>query len=218
MMEPAKDVGGDLYDVFRSERGALYFTIGDVSGKGVPAALFMARTMDMVRVVSRLLRAGGAQDIDPAEIVAHVNDELCQNNANAMFVTLLVGRLDAHSGNLVYCCAGHPAPMHLTASAEPFELPCVRGAPLGLVHGRSYHDQSVQLARGDTLYAYTDGITEAENQHFDCFGEARLAEALRSCRGADSRSLVAGVNDAVRRFAAGTPPSDDITAIAIRRL
>ena len=78
IMEPAQDVGGDLYDVFRSERGALYFTIGDVSGKGVPAALFMARTMDMVRVVSRLLRAHGAQDIGPAEIITHVNNELCR--------------------------------------------------------------------------------------------------------------------------------------------
>jgi sigma-B regulation protein RsbU (phosphoserine phosphatase) len=218
IMEPAQDVGGDLYDVFRSERGALYFTIGDVSGKGVPAALFMARTMDMVRVVSRLLRADGAQDIDPAEIVAHVNQELCQNNGNAMFVTLLVGRLDAHTGDLVYCCAGHPAPLRLSASAGPFELPCVRGAPLGLVAGRTYHDQSMQLARGETLFAYTDGITEAENRNFECYGEERLADALRRVRGADSRSLIAGVAEAVRQFAAGNPPSDDITAIAIRRL
>jgi sigma-B regulation protein RsbU (phosphoserine phosphatase) len=218
IMEPAQDVGGDLYDVFRSERGALYFTIGDVSGKGVPAALFMARTMDMVRVVSRLLRADGAKDIDPAEIIAHVNQELCQNNANAMFVTLLVGRLDAHSGDLVYCCAGHPAPLRVSASTEPSELPCVRGAPLGLVPGRTYHDQSMLLARGETLFAYTDGITEAENRDFECYGEERLADALRSVRGADSRSLIAGVAETVRQFAAGNPPSDDITAIAIRRL
>ncbi len=218
MMEPAQDVGGDLYDVFRSERGALYFTIGDVSGKGVPAALFMARTMDMVRVVSRLLRAGGARDIDPAEIVAHVNDELCQNNASAMFVTLLVGRLDARSGDLVYCSAGHPPPWHLPASAEPIELPCVPGVPLGLAPGRPYHDQGMLLARGETLFAYSDGITEAENRDYECFGEARLAAALRPLHGADSRSVIASVAGAVRQFAAGTPPSDDITAIAIRRL
>jgi len=218
LMEPAKDVGGDLYDVFRSERGALYFTIGDVSGKGVPAALFMARTTDLVRVVSRLLRADGAQDIEPAEIVAHVNQELCQNNANSMFVTLLVGRLDAHSGDLVYCCAGHPPPLRQGASTGPVELPCARGTPLGLVPGRGYQDQSVQLAHGETLFAYSDGITEAENRDFECFGEERLAEALRSCRGADSQSLIAGVIGAVRQFAAGNPPSDDITAIAIRRL
>jgi len=218
VMEPAKDVGGDLYDVFRSERGALYFTIGDVSGKGVPASLFMARTTDMVRVVSRLLRAEGTQDIGPAEIVAHVNRELCQNNTNLMFVTLLVGRLDAHSGDLVYCCAGHPAPLRLAASAGPVELPCVRDAPLGLVPGRTYHDQSMLLARGETLFAYTDGITEAENRDLECFGEERLADAMRSCRGADSRSLIAGVVAAVRQFAAGNPPSDDLTAIAIRRL
>jgi len=218
IMEPAQDVGGDLYDIFPSERGALYFTIGDVAGKGVPAALFMARTMDMVRVVSRLLRAEGTQDIDPAEIVAHVNDELCQNNANSMFVTLLVGRLDAHSGQLVYCCAGHPAPLRLAASAEPSELPCVRGVPLGLARGRPYHDQSMLLARGETFFAYTDGISEAENRDSECFGEARLAVALSRGRGADSRSLIAGVSEAVRQFAAGRAPSDDITAIAIRRL
>jgi sigma-B regulation protein RsbU (phosphoserine phosphatase) len=211
-------VGGDLYDVFRSERGALYFTIGDVSGKGVPASLFMARTMDMVRVVSRLLRADGTQDIGPAEIVAHVNNELSQNNANLMFVTLLVGRLDARSGDLVYCSAGHPSPMRLAASEGPFELPCVRAAPLGLTPERTYRDQSVLLARGDTLFAYSDGISEAENRDHECFGEERLADALRSCRGADSRSLIAGVVEAVRQYAAGTPPSDDITAIAIRRL
>jgi sigma-B regulation protein RsbU (phosphoserine phosphatase) len=135
-----------------------------------------------------------------------------------MFVTLLVGRLDAHTGDLVYCCAGHPAPLRLSASAGPFELPCVRGAPLGLVAGRTYHDQSMQLARGETLFAYTDGITEAENRNFECYGEERLADALRRVRGADSRSLIAGVAEAVRQFAAGNPPSDDITAIAIRRL
>jgi sigma-B regulation protein RsbU (phosphoserine phosphatase) len=218
LMEPAKDVGGDLYDVFRSERGALYFSIGDVSGKGVPAALFMARTMDMVRVVSRLLRAGGAEDIGPAEILMHVNDELCQNNASLMFVTLLVGRLDARSGDLVYCSAGHPAPMRLASSEGPFELPCVRAAPLGLTPGRTYRDQSVLLARGETLFAYSDGISEAENRDYECFGEERLADALRGCRGVDARSLIAGVIEAVRQYAAGTPPSDDITAIAIRRL
>ena len=218
VMEPAQDVGGDLYDVFRSARGALYFTIGDVSGKGVPAALFMARTVDMVRVVSRLLRASGTQDIGPAEIVAQVNHELCQNNANAMFVTLLVGRLDAHSGDLVYCCAGHPAPLRIGSSGDPFELPCVRGVPLGVAAGRPYHDQSAVLARGETLFAYSDGITEAQNRNYECFGEARLSDALRRGRGADSRSLIAGVAGAVRQFAAGSPPSDDITAIAIRRL
>jgi len=218
LMEPAMDVGGDLYDVFRSERGALYFTIGDVSGKGVPAALFMARTMDMVRVVSRLLRADGAQDIGPAEIMKHVNNELCQNNASLMFVTLLVGRVDAHSGDLVYCSAGHPSPLRLAASEGPFELPCVRAAPLGLTPGRIYRDQSIVLGRGETLFAYSDGISEAENRDHECFGEERLAEAMHRIRGADSRSLIAGVVEAVREFAAGTPPSDDITAIAIRRL
>jgi sigma-B regulation protein RsbU (phosphoserine phosphatase) len=218
IMEPAQDVGGDLYDVFRSARGALYFTIGDVSGKGVPAALFMARTVDMVRVVSRLLRADGTQDIGPAEIVAHVNHELCQNNANAMFVTLLVGRLDAHSGEFVYCCAGHPAPLRLEASGESFELPCVRGVPLGVAPGRPYRDQSAVLARGETLFAYSDGITEAQNRNYECFGEARLAEALRRGRGAEARSLIDCVAVAVRQFVAGSPPSDDITAVAIRRL
>jgi len=218
LMEPAKDVGGDLYDVFRSEPGALYFTIGDVSGKGVPAALFMARTMDMVRVVSRLLRADGAQDIGPAEIVTHVNNELCQNNASLMFVTLLVGRLDTRSGDLVYCSAGHPAPLRLAAAEGPFELPCVPGTPLGLRPSRTYQDQRAQLGRGETLFAYTDGISEAENHDQECFGEERLAEAMSRTRGTDSRSLIAGVIEAVREFAAGTPPSDDITAIAIRRL
>ena len=218
LMEPAQDVGGDLYDVFRSKRGALYFSIGDVSGKGVPAALFMARTMDMVRVVSRLLRAEGAQDIDPAEIITHVNNELCQNNANLMFVTLLVGRLDARSGDLVYCSAGHPSPLRLAPSEGPFELPCVRSAPVGLTPGRTYQDQSMRLGRGETLFAYSDGISEAENRDHECFGEERLAEAMARIRGTDSRSLIAGVIEAVREFAAGTPPSDDITAVAIRRL
>ena len=218
VMEPAQDVGGDLYDVFRSERGALYFTIGDVSGKGVPAALFMARTTDMVRVVSQLLRADAAQDISPAAIIEHVNNELCQNNASLMFVTLLVGRLDARSNEFVYCSAGHPAPLRLAASEGPFELPCVRAAPLGLKPGRTYQDQSVQLDRGEMLFAYSDGISEAENRAQECFGEERLAEAIRRIRAADSRSLIAGVIEAVREFAAGNPPSDDITALAIRRL
>lgn len=218
VMESAQDVGGDLYDVFRSRRGALYFTIGDVSGKGVPAALFMARTVDMVRVVSRLLRAEGDQDIGPAEIVAHVNHELCQNNANAMFVTLLAGRLDPHSGELVYCCAGHPSPLRLDASGEPVELQCEHDLPLGVMPGRPYRDQSAVLARGETLFAYSDGITEAQNRDCEFFGEARLSEALRRGRGADARSLIDCVTAAVRQFAAGSPPSDDITAIAIRRL
>src|SRR5882724_402618 len=172
---PALEVGGDLYDVFRAADGSLCFFIGDVSGKGMTAALFMARAKSIIRIVTELMPSGGAP-ADPAEIIARVNRELCLNNDSMMFVSLFFGIL-APGGALTYCSAGHNPPYRLT---ENTVLPVENtgGMVLGVKPGAIYTAGALNLAPGDSLYLYTDGVTEAFNDTEEMFGEERLETVL----------------------------------------
>jgi serine phosphatase RsbU (regulator of sigma subunit) len=215
-MEPAREVGGDLYDFFHLDQGELCFLVGDVSDKGLPAALFMARTMDIVRVVTRLLRGKDGSAPRPDEIIACVNLELCQNNASCMFVTLFFGMLDPRSGVLRYCNAGHNPPYVVDAGGATKVLDGVRSAPLGVKADIAFRTPSVTLARGETLFVYSDGITEAMNAAGDFYTERRLERALCACAGRNSEEVVASVITSLGEFVGGVPQSDDITAMAIR--
>lgn len=209
-MLAAKDVGGDFYDFFPIDDHRMGFTIADVSGKGVPAAIFMA--------VSRtLIKATGLQDKPTNECMSTVNDILCDESVGSMFVTVFYGIYDLQTGHITFTNAGHNPPYILKAngSVEALQAPC--NLVLGAVPGVPFTCNTLELEPGDTLFMYTDGVTEAENKNHDQFGESRLEEALAECKGADSKHIVDTVNAKVKEFINGAAQSDDITQLVIRR-
>jgi len=214
-MEPAREVGGDLYDFFDVGDGELCFLVGDVSDKGLPAALFMARTMDIVRVVTRLMRGPGQSAPEPADIIECVNRELCQNNASCMFVTLFFGVLDPRSGRLRYCNAGHNAP-YVAGAGGARALESARGVPLGVKSGSAYRTFEATLAPEETLFVFSDGVTEAMNASREFYGEGRLERVLAACSGRASEDVIDSVVASVADFVGDAARSDDITAMAIR--
>src|SRR5579872_2746786 len=170
-MIPAREVGGDLYDVVRLDDNRVAITIGDVCGKGVPASLFMAITQTVMRLV---VRSGHdlKTEIDSA------NNLLVANNREEMFTTLFCGVLDEPSGTLTYCNCGHNPPLVLHKGATSFEPLRACGPPLGMVDGIGYKPRSIALAPGDLLLLYTDGVTEAEDAKAAQFGMERLEQAI----------------------------------------
>ena len=202
---PAKEVGGDLYDFFiRSEK--LFFCIGDVSGKGVPAALVMSSTLSLFRNIANY-------EDDLAKIVRSINMATCDGNDTMMFVTFFAGVLDLHSGRLLYCNAGHNKP--LIVSDSIIELPAKPGLPLGISEDESYEVEECTLPVGDTLFLYTDGLTEAMNGQRKQFGKERLEKKLR--RADNCKELAEEITQAVQQFAGKAPQSDDLTMLAICR-
>ncbi len=216
-MEPAREVGGDLYDFFVTEDGKLCFLVGDVSGKGMPAALFMARTKSLIRITTELMRARHGASAGPAEIIARVNRELCQDNSDMMFVTLFFAMIEPATGELEFCNAGHNAPYRLNGkTVETIEGG--KGIILGVRPDAVYSTGRLALAPGDGVYLFTDGVTEANNAAEELFGETRLEAVLRAADGAPCAEIVNSVAYAVRGFVGDALPSDDITMLAIRRL
>jgi len=215
MMEPAREVGGDLYDFFDGADGSFYFLIGDVSGKGVPAALFMARTKNLVRLITRMARAEDGSALAPSEIVSMVNRELCQDNAGLMFVTLFFGVMRPDCGDVSFCNAGHNPPYHLHDTRAE-QLPTAKGRAIGLRRNSAYETVTLSMSPGDLLYLYSDGITEAVDMSGELFSEWRLEQALLSTSAASANVVVGAVADAVRRFVGAAQQADDITALAIR--
>jgi sigma-B regulation protein RsbU (phosphoserine phosphatase) len=216
-MEPAREVGGDLYDFFVTEDGKLCFLVGDVSGKGMPAALFMARTKSLIRITTELMRARHGASAGPAEIIARVNRELCQDNSDMMFVTLFFAMIEPATGELEFCNAGHNAPYRLNGkTVETIEGG--KGIILGVRRDAVYSTGRLALAPGDGVYLFTDGVTEANNAAEELFGETRLEAVLGAADGAPCAEIVKSVAYAVRGFVGDALPSDDITMLAIRRL
>lgn len=207
-MEPARSVGGDFYDYFFIDDHRLAFAIGDATGKGVPAALFMA--------VSRtLIRATAMRGLSPDECLAFVNDTLSAESTGSMFVTCFYGVLDTRTGLLEFCNAGHNPPMllHGNGHVEPTEL--AGGFMLGAFAGAAYRAGQLQLGPGDTLVLFTDGVTEATDVADEQYGDERLAACLAQHVGASAEDLVRAVVGDVLQFAAGAPPFDDTTVLAI---
>ena len=215
-MEPAREVGGDLYDFFRMEDGRLGFLVGDVSGKGMPAALFMAHTKSLIRIASELMRAPDGSVASPAEIVTRVNRELCQDNNDMMSVTMFFAVLAPATGEMTYCNAGHNPPYRLGV-ATLAAIDDAKGSILGVIPDAGYETGRLSLEPGETIYLFTDGVTEANNAADELFAEARLEAVLRGVAGQTSAEVVKSVSAAVREFVGSGLPSDDITMMAVRR-
>lgn len=221
MLHPAKVVGGDLYDYFirRSYTDAdgahdyLFFIIGDVSGKGVPAALIMS-------VVCRLFRNVSRRSTDAARIAGSINASLTEGNDENMFCTVFVGVLNLATGHLDYCNAGHNAPIILRTGKQPEFLASDKvQLPLGVDSTYLYTADSLQLDKDTRLFLYTDGVTEAENAQKELFGDENLIKAVQAARHCTSmKMLVANVLASVRDFTKGSEQSDDLTMLCLKRL
>jgi serine phosphatase RsbU (regulator of sigma subunit)/CHASE2 domain-containing sensor protein len=209
-MIPAREVGGDLYDIVKLDGNRVVITIGDVCGKGVPASLFMAITQAVMRVVVR-----SGQDLQ-AEVNA-ANKVLAADNREDMFTTLFCGVIDVSAGTMTYCNCGHNPPLVLRRGESTFEPLRNCGPPLGIVDDISYVPRSIALAPGDMLFLYTDGVTEAENSQSAQFGMNRLEQAILEMRGHPARRVAEHVVKRVAEFAKGAPQSDDITCVAVVR-
>lgn len=209
LLEPAKEVGGDLYDFFFIDEKRLFFAIGDVSGKGVPSALMMA-------VTRTLLKAKMERDIDLAETISQVNNDLCDGNEMVMFVTAFCGILDIETGILEYCSAGHNPPYILRKDGRVEKVPSTRGVALGVVRDLTYGKATVLLNRGDVIVTYTDGVTEAANMTKDLYNDERLQACLAQTKGFEATQIVEAVFQDVKKFADGAPQSDDITLLVLR--
>lgn len=207
MLVPAKEVGGDLYDFF-IENEKLYFIIGDVSGKGIPASLVMA-------VTCRLFRTVASHVSDPSEIVASLNNALAESNESNMFCTFFLGILDLQSGELLYCNAGHNAPLLVAPDGAVRPIDVNPNLPLGVIAGFPYVTQKMILEKGTKLFLYTDGVTEAENPLKELYSDARLKDVL-AIAGGNARDIVESVKSSVDTYAAGTEQSDDITILCLK--
>lgn len=206
LLVPAKEVGGDLYDFFiRNEH--LFFCVGDVSGKGVPASLVMAVTRSLFRTLA-------GREKGPVEIVTQMNNSMSDMNESNMFVTLFCGVLDLKTGVLEYCNAGHNSPLIFTDNIA--KLPVEPNLPLGIVQDFTYKGQSIEIKHDDALCLYTDGVTEAENIHHELFGDARLEAVLHQRRSAMDH--LKAIKTAVTEFVGEAPQSDDITLLFIHYL
>jgi adenylate cyclase len=212
LLEPAQEVGGDLYDAFMLDEDRLCFMIGDVSGKGVPASLFMALTKTLSKTLAR------REHVPVDELLRTVNGEISRENAAAMFVTAIIGIVDARSGEVELGNAGHNAPILLPSTASPRELDGAGGPPLCVDEEFPYARQRLKLHAGDTLLLITDGVSEAENHHQAHYGAARALECFAGARPADAAEACVKLHADVRKFTAGAPPSDDLTIMAIRFL
>lgn len=210
-MTPAKDVGGDFYDFFRIDDDHIGFVIADVSGKGIPAAIFMA--------VSRtLIRATGIKGDSPARCISYSNKLLAAESVDCMFVTVFYGIYQLSTGEMTYCNAGHNPPYLLKHNGEVEALPLAVDPMVGAIDGIDFHEGHVLLERGDALVMFTDGVTEAMNPTFEEFGEERLVDTLEEITLHNCQQIVDAIKADVSAFAAEAEQSDDITVMAIKRL
>ena len=204
---PAKEVGGDLFDFYIREN-KLFFCVGDVSGKGVPASIVMAMTRSIFRSFTSYLDS-------PAQIVTQMNDSLSgEGNDQSMFVTLFLGVLDFATGELKYCNAGHNAPVLLSVVSR--QLSVLANLPLGVLAGFEYQEQVAKMKIGDTLFLYTDGLTEAENSVHEQFGEEQMVERLRVMGDRLPKDIIDAMRQAMAEFVGEAEQSDDLTMFAIK--
>jgi sigma-B regulation protein RsbU (phosphoserine phosphatase) len=214
LLEPAKEVGGDVVDHFRIGDDLLVLTLGDVSGKGAAAALMMARTHASFRAIAARPDAASLFRA-PEEAAGLVNASLSDGNSSCMFVTMLLAAFDGHAGRLSYVRAGHVPPLLRRAGGAIEQLDALGGLPFGLMEQGVYKSAIVDLCAGDELLVLTDGITEATHPSGDLFGEDRVAEFIARGRLSGTALLQRLLAD-VREFEAGRPQSDDIAAILLK--
>lgn len=208
ILEPAKDVGGDLYDFFFIDDDHICFTIGDVSGKGVPAALFMA-------ITRTLIKTRAVEGVSPDSIMSGVNRDFAMDNPSMMFVTLFFGILNTRTGQLTYSNGGHNPPYLVTAQGHCSVMENTEGMILGVMEDAVFESKTISLEKGDLVFLYTDGITEAINQKKEMFSENRLEGELRHCVDMTARQLIEKVQKSVKEFTKGMEQFDDITMLSI---
>jgi sigma-B regulation protein RsbU (phosphoserine phosphatase) len=209
VLEPAKEVGGDLYDFFLIDEEHVFFSIGDVSGKGVPAALFMA-------VTKTLMKGIASQTVSPSMALSMVNQELCKDNDASMFVTVFCGILNFKTGELLFANAGHNFPILISSGSEIRWLESPPGFLLGIMEDTQYETSRMILTPGDTLFLYTDGVTEAMNSQQAFFSDPALIETIARCPDQQTpEALIDCALKAVKAFTGEEPQSDDITMLAL---
>ena len=208
IMRPAKEVGGDFYDFFLLDDHRLCVVVGDVSGKGVPAALFMA-------VTKYLVEASGGEGNPPNEILRLVNSHLIRNNDSCMFVTVFVGILNLQTGEFVYANGGHNPPLVLVAGGEPTFLEPPGGPVLGVMEGATFRMDRCVLSPGTTLLAYTDGVTEAFDKNGEAFSDERLLAAVSSLGQRSAKDITETLTTKIDEFCGGAPQADDITVLCL---
>jgi len=207
-LTPAKAVGGDLYD-YSVRDGLLYFCIGDVSGKGVPASMVMA-------VVSAMFRTLTTRESQPGHIMQAINDTLVARNDSMMFVTLFIGAIDLATGRMTYCNAGHDAPVLIGADGSVEQLPVESNLAVGVMEDSSFTQQQTTVRPGTSIFLYTDGVTEAENPEHALFGMDRLLETARQTGAAAPDTFLQAMKTSVHAFTRGAEQSDDMTMLVIR--
>lgn len=209
-MVPAKEVGGDLFDFFLLDPERLGFVLGDVSGKGVPAALFMA-------IARTLLRAAAHHEASPGACLTYMNQSLAEQNSSGMYVTLFYGILNVRTGLLEYSNAGHNPPYAFSSDGQVRSLNERGGPMLGIFEGFQYETRSTELRGGEGVLLFTDGVTEARNRKGEFYEESRLEAYLAEHGSRPVHELIRGLQADVERFEGGAPRNDDITVLALRR-
>ena len=209
-MNAAKDVGGDFYDFFRIDDDRIGFVIADVSGKGVPAAIFMA-------VARTLIRATGIRGVSPSECISYSNALLAKESVNYMFVTVFYGIYNIRTGEVTYTNAGHNPPYLMKANGSIQPLPMTKDIIAGAIDDFQFTEETISLEQGDTLLLYTDGVTEATDPDLNEYGEERLQQLLGQLVKSDCQQIIDTVRSDVKAFAREAEQSDDITLLAIKK-
>ena len=202
-MTPAKEVGGDLYDYFLQDE-RLYFCIGDVSGKGIPASMFMAITRNLFRIIAQQNRA-------PWEVATQMNAFLTRDNEQSMFVTMFIGMIDLRKGQMEFCNCGHNAPILDGKFLEAKDT----NQPLGLWESKAFVGEVIEDIRDKQLLLYTDGLNEAENQQQERLGDERLLELMQDSTHISSEEVITKLKAAVINHRAGAEPNDDLTLLCL---
>lgn len=209
ILEPAREVGGDLYGVCAAGAERLVIFLGDVSGKGIPASMFMVRAISLARLLAREIS-------EPERILVRLNDELAADNPSGMFVTFLCAVFEPKSGRLTLANGGHCRPVLRPADAPPRWAIKNLGTALGFEPSLEFERAELNLRPGDSLILYSDGVTEAFNPQEECYGNERLLADAGGFDGNSARAISAGLLERVRAFARGAPQSDDIAILTLQ--